>query len=89
MPSSALATTSGNTSIDILWSSYANYPGSLTSITNGNFPTLSGDQKNENLDVSALWSPPTFSQGDQLQIVSNSVSGVTQLTLTLNLTATN
>jgi hypothetical protein len=79
----------GSAVLDILWASYANFPGGLASIVGGNNPSLTAQQKNENLNVSALWSPVNFQQGDQLQFILDSSSGVTQLTLTLILSATN
>jgi hypothetical protein len=79
----------GSAVLDILWASYQNFPGGLASIVGGNNPSLTAQQKNENLNVSALWSPVNFQQGDQLQFILDLSSSVTQLTLTLILSATN
>jgi hypothetical protein len=79
----------GSASLDILACSYANFPGGLASIVGGNNPTLTASQKNEQLNVSGLFTQTSFNQGDQLQFVLDSASSVTQLTLTLILSATN
>jgi hypothetical protein len=79
----------GSAVLDILACSYAAFPGGLASICGSNKPTLASQQKNEALDVSSLFTQTAFNQGDQLQFVLDSASSVTQLTLTLILSASN
>ena len=67
--------------VDVQSSSYAGFPGSLSSICGGDRPTLSGVQKNENLAVSA-WSS-TVAPGTQLNFNVISATTVTRLNLTL------
>jgi hypothetical protein len=81
-----LADTSGSAVLDVKWTPYAGFP-STTSIVGSSNPKLISQQKNENLDVSTVWSPMSFNEGDILEIDLVSVSTATLLNLQLNLTA--
>ena len=72
--------------LDVRWTSFGGFP-TTTSIVGVSNPELVSQQKNENLDVSSLWSPSQFAEGDVLEIDLVSVSTATLLNLQLNLTA--
>lgn len=75
---------SGSAVIDVLRSTYANFP-TTASIAGSDKPTLSSVQKNRNLAVSA-WGSTAIVAGDEVQINLNSVTTCTRLNLTLNIT---
>jgi hypothetical protein len=74
---------SGSAVVDVLSSSYANFP-STASITGGDNPTLSSAQANENLSVSA-WDAAVLA-GTQIQFSVASATTVQRLNITLNIT---
>jgi len=74
---------SGSCVVDVLRSSYANFP-STASIAASDKPTLSSAQKNENLNAST-WTTG-INAGDFIQINVNSASTVTRINLGINVT---
>jgi hypothetical protein len=83
---SLFADTIGDAVLNVKWCAYTGFP-STTSIVGAANPMLVSQQKNENLDVSTLWSPVSFNEGDILEIDLVSVSDCMLLNLQLNLTA--
>jgi hypothetical protein len=79
------ANASGNAVVDILRSTYANFP-TMSSIAGTEKPTLSSAQKNQDLSLST-WTT-SLSAGDVLRANVDSASTVTTLTITLNVTRT-
>ncbi len=84
---SILANAVGSAEFDVKWCSFANFP-SAVSIVGASNPALVSQQSTENLDVSALWSPITFNQGDILEVNLLSITTITILTLSLAVTTT-
>jgi hypothetical protein len=72
---------SGSIVIDV-WKDAGVIPDNSDSITNGNEPTLSADQYEEETDVSG-WSSVAIAASDVLGINVDSVSTITRVTLTL------
>ena len=75
---------SGSAVVDILRASYANFP-TTASIAGTDKPTLSSAQKNEDLTLSG-WGSTAINAGDILQANLNSVTTVTQVFVTVNVT---
>lgn len=71
---------SGSAVVDVLRSSYANFP-TTASIASSDKPTLASVQKNENLAVS-VWTTALVA-GDQIQVNVNSITTCTRLNLTI------
>ncbi len=71
---------SGSAVVDVLRSTYANFP-TVASIASTDKPTLSSAQKNENLAVS-VWTT-AIAAGDQIQFNLSSVTTCTRLNITL------
>lgn len=76
---------SGSAVVDVLRSTYAGFPGSLASIAGSAKPTLSSAQKNENLTLTG-WGSTAISAGDIIQFNLNSVTTVTRINITINVT---
>lgn len=75
-----LASTSGSIVVDVLKSSYAGFPPSV-SIAGSELPTLSSQSKNQNLTIST-WTA-SVSAGDIIEFTVNSASVVTYVTLSI------
>lgn len=75
---------SGSAVVDILRSTYAAFP-TTASIAGTDKPTLTSAQKNEDLTLSG-WGSTAINPGDILQASLSSVSTVTQVFVTLNVT---
>ncbi len=75
---------SGSAVVDILRSTFSAFP-TTASIAGTDKPTLSSAQKNEDLALSG-WGSTAINAGDILQANLNSVSTVTQVFVTLNIT---
>jgi hypothetical protein len=69
-----VADTTGNISIDIIKTGFANYP-PTNSIVNGNYPFLSGQRTNFTGSLSS-WSSVNINQGDHIGLIVNAVSGL-------------
>lgn len=76
-----MADQSGSVVLDILKATYANFPGSATSICGASLPTLSGAQKGQDTTLTG-WTK-TLNKGDWLRIVVNSVTTIQRVTLSL------
>lgn len=76
---------SGSAVVDVLRSTYSGFPGSLASIAGSAKPTLSSAQKNENLTLTG-WGSTAINAGDILQFNLNSVTTVTRINITINVT---
>lgn len=79
-----LAAQSGSVVVDILKSTYADFP-TFTSITGGAFPTLSGGQKYENVDLDGSGWTTILNRADILEFRVNSVSTIQLLLIVLRL----
>lgn len=75
---------SGSAVVDVLRSTYSGFP-STSSIAGSAKPTLSSAQKNENLTLTG-WGSTAISAGDIIQFNLNSVTTVTRINITLNVT---
>jgi hypothetical protein len=76
---------SGSCVVDVLRATYAGFP-STSSIAGSNKPTLASAQKNEDLTLSGGWGSTAISAGDFIQFNLNSVTTVTRINVTLNVT---
>lgn len=76
-----LADQSGSAALDVQRTSYANFPNGFASIAGADEPTLSSEQKAENLSLTN-WTT-ALNQSDVLQFDLKSVSTVTLLSLVL------
>jgi hypothetical protein len=75
---------SGSAVVDVLRSTYANFP-TTASIAGTDKPTLSSVQKNEDLTLTG-WGSTALSAGDQVQFNLNSVVTCTRLNISLVVT---
>jgi hypothetical protein len=78
-----LANQSGSIVVDVWKDTYANFPPTAAdSIAGSEKPTLSSQQKNQDLALTT-WSTTTIDAGDVLAFNVDSVSGVKQVVVTL------
>jgi hypothetical protein len=75
----------GSAVVDVLTSTFAAFP-TVSSIAGADKPTISANQKSENLAVT-LWNP-SIAAGTQMQFVLNSVSTINRLNICVNVIIT-
>lgn len=81
-----LGDVSGSCVIDILRSTYAAFPTTVSIVGGGNAPTLSGAQKNT--AAPSGWTSTSIVSGDIIEFSVSSASGIARANLILNLTKT-